>query len=92
MQRGFSLREMTDEKDESNNGTQLKVRCVAGLLTGRGGCAKLASKNAKDNRNKDRRMAKNAIKIVVSVKSHNCDFESFSRENDGLNNGTRQGV
>ena len=28
---------------------------------------------------------------MVSVESDNCDLESFSRENDGLNNGTRQG-
>ena len=83
---------MTHEKDESNNGTQLKVRCVAGLLKGRGGCAKLAPKNVKDNRDKDWRMAKNAIKIVVSVESGNCILESFSHENDGLNNGTRQGT
>ena len=65
------------------------MRCRT--FNGTRGCAKLASKNAKDNRDKDRRMAKNAIKIVVSVESDNCDLESFSRENDGLNNGTRQG-
>ena len=75
---------------ESNNGTQLKVRCVAGRLKGRGGCAKLAPKKDKDNRDKDWIMAKNAIKIVLSVESGNCDFERFSRKNDGLNNGTRQ--
>ena len=65
------------------------MRCRT--FNGTRGCAKLAPKNAKDNRDKDRRMAKNAIKIEVSVESDNCDLESFSRENDGLNNGTRQG-
>ena len=34
-------------------------------------------KNAKDNQGKDRRMAKNAIKIVVLVKSEKCDLESL---------------
>ena len=65
------------------------MRCPT--FNGTRGCAKLAPKHATDNRSKDRIMAKNAIRIVVLVKSEWCELGSLWRENDGLNNGTCQG-
>ena len=68
MPNGVFPAERTEKKNKSNNGTQgfaqLRVRCVK-KFNGTRGCAKLAQKHAMENGGKTRKMAENAIKIVV---------------------------